>query len=317
MYKRTLNNKSSVQGEGYGLPNRRDAGLRQAGGGGGYVAAGVVPGTKNYNVGGAYQNYHPTLYHTANNQTLYPVVNQSMNHPSVYHAANQPNYTTYPTVRQPRRQVKEATAAVSAPTVPSSSGDLACILNRYFTEDIVQLDRLRGADGKLRPLVASVKRQSKPGNSGNCVKLLRPLERHTKQRTTALNSLFVSKTSSIRGEPLLLFAGKRPVYTLSDLQNMELVKGADRPTETVEPRQVEEKNVTGSKRPVDQVASGGGHNDSFDLSFDGKAMDRSDIFRMVDSFSIAPDEDDDEDPSPTGRQVPRNILPAEITNDSF
>lgn len=29
------------------------------------------------------------------------------------------------------------------------------------------------------------------------------------------------------------------------------------------------------------------YNDSFDLSFDGKAMDRSDVFRMVDSFSVA------------------------------
>lgn len=35
------------------------------------------------------------------------------------------------------------------------------------------------------------------------------------------------------------------------------------------------------------------YNDSFDLSFDGKAMDRSDIFRMVDSFSVAFSDNDD------------------------
>ena len=35
------------------------------------------------------------------------------------------------------------------------------------------------------------------------------------------------------------------------------------------------------------------YNESFDLSFDGKAMDRSDIFRMVDSFSVAFSDNDD------------------------
>lgn len=35
------------------------------------------------------------------------------------------------------------------------------------------------------------------------------------------------------------------------------------------------------------------YNDSFDLSFDGKAMDRSDVFRMVDSFSVAFSDNDD------------------------
>ncbi|CAL9737420.1 hypothetical protein MOSE0_L10858 [Monosporozyma servazzii] len=69
------------------------------------------------------------------------------------------------------------------------------------------------------------------------------------------------------------------------------------------------------------------NNDSFELSFDGKAMDRSDIFRMVDSFSIA--FDNDRDPNTTNPNVSinngnntnsksftlsKNILPDEITN---
>lgn len=51
-------------------------------------------------------------------------------------------------------------------------------------------------------------------------------------------------------------------------------------------------------------------NDSFDLSFDGKALDRSDILRMVDSFSVAFSDDEDQD------FVARSdILPAEMTNN--
>lgn len=54
-------------------------------------------------------------------------------------------------------------------------------------------------------------------------------------------------------------------------------------------------------------------NDSFELSFDGKAIDRSDIFRMVDSFSVAFDEDDEEDPR-VNRFNNKNILTDDIIN---
>ncbi|QHS75170.1 uncharacterized protein SPAR_M00150 [Saccharomyces paradoxus] len=60
-------------------------------------------------------------------------------------------------------------------------------------------------------------------------------------------------------------------------------------------------------------------NESFDLSFDGKAMDRSDIFRMVDSFSIAisdeDEEDDEEEDSFQQRSQNNRILPAEILSN--
>lgn len=57
---------------------------------------------------------------------------------------------------------------------------------------------------------------------------------------------------------------------------------------------------------------------SFELSFDGKAMDRSDIFRMVDSFSIAisdEDEEDEEEDSFQQRSANNRILPAEILSN--
>lgn len=41
------------------------------------------------------------------------------------------------------------------------------------------------------------------------------------------------------------------------------------------------------------------YNDSFDLSFDGKAMDRSDVFRMVDSFSVAFSDNDNDNGNDT------------------
>ncbi|KAH7590980.1 Uncharacterized protein AO441_000174 [Nakaseomyces glabratus] len=57
-------------------------------------------------------------------------------------------------------------------------------------------------------------------------------------------------------------------------------------------------------------------NDSFDLSFDGKALDRSDIFRMVDSFSIAfSDDEDNEESSFISRRNNNDILPADMTNN--
>lgn len=66
------------------------------------------------------------------------------------------------------------------------------------------------------------------------------------------------------------------------------------------------------------INAGTNANESFELSFDGKAMDRSDIFRMVDSFSIAiSDDDDDDDDEDSFQQRNRNsrILPAEILSN--
>ncbi|CDO93008.1 unnamed protein product [Kluyveromyces dobzhanskii CBS 2104] len=53
-------------------------------------------------------------------------------------------------------------------------------------------------------------------------------------------------------------------------------------------------------------------NDNSDLSFDGKAMDKNDVFRIVDSFSVAFD-DDEEDTDEQYAKQPRNILTREIT----
>lgn len=55
-----------------------------------------------------------------------------------------------------------------------------------------------------------------------------------------------------------------------------------------------------------KISSG---NESFELSFDGKALDRSDIFRMVDSFSVALEDDDDDE---FQHRHNNRILPAEI-----
>lgn len=56
-------------------------------------------------------------------------------------------------------------------------------------------------------------------------------------------------------------------------------------------------------------------NDSTDLSFDGKAMDKNDIFRIVDSFSVAFDDDDEdgdyEDDQYSNKM--KNVLPREVT----
>lgn len=55
-------------------------------------------------------------------------------------------------------------------------------------------------------------------------------------------------------------------------------------------------------------------NDSIELSFDGKAMNKNDIFRIVDSFSVAFDDDEyGEDGDDEYVKQPRNILTREVT----
>lgn len=53
-------------------------------------------------------------------------------------------------------------------------------------------------------------------------------------------------------------------------------------------------------------------NDSIDLSFDGKALNKNDILRIVDSFSVAFEDENDEDDEQYIKQ-PKNILPREVT----
>lgn len=57
-------------------------------------------------------------------------------------------------------------------------------------------------------------------------------------------------------------------------------------------------------------------NDSIDLSFDGKALDKSDILRIVDSFSVGFDDDDDDEGEPNIFST-TNILPREMTSGVF
>ncbi|CAI1613607.1 hypothetical protein SEUBUCD650_0M00270 [Saccharomyces eubayanus] len=85
-----------------------------------------------------------------------------------------------------------------------------------------------------------------------------------------------------------------------------------------------QSNIKSMKNPPNintkqrtSTTAGTNANESFELSFDGKAMDRSDIFRMVDSFSIAISDDDDDDDEDSFQQRNRNsrILPAEILSN--
>lgn len=91
----------------------------------------------------------------------------------------------------------------------------------------------------------------------------------------------------------------------------------------------QQKQLQGNSKPVKNLPNSNAKqragasvstnaNESFELSFDGKAMDRSDIFRMVDSFSIAisdEDEEDEEEDSFQQRSANNRILPAEILSN--
>ncbi|AGO11034.1 AaceriAFR449Wp [[Ashbya] aceris (nom. inval.)] len=66
---------------------------------------------------------------------------------------------------------------------------------------------------------------------------------------------------------------------------------------------------------VDYLLVPANANDSIDLSFDGKAINKSDFLRMMDSFSLALDEEDDNNEHYDFHS--RNILPRDITSGVY
>ncbi|CAI4047500.1 hypothetical protein SKDZ_13G0170 [Saccharomyces kudriavzevii ZP591] len=123
---------------------------------------------------------------------------------------------------------------------------------------------------------------------------LQPIQLSTDRKTRILKSL-----DELCGEHLVLLSKQQsqPQNNIKPVKNLP--------------------NINTKQRT--STSMGTTANESFELSFDGKAMDRSDIFRMVDSFSIAisdEDEDDDED-NFQQRNKSNRILPAEILSNGL
>lgn len=168
--------------------------------------------------------------------------------------------------------------------------------NRYFSSPI-DLHKLRRADGRLRPIINVASNGSKNNANHRTYKLAVPILTCNKSHQVVkieIENNHRQRSSAENDEASISKIGDVHPHIAQHLRSA--------------------KKPTALKRPL---LTGSSMNDSFDLSFDGKALDRSDIFRMVDSFTVA-QSDDELDESPEGDKISsRNVLPAEMTSSAF
>lgn len=179
-------------------------------------------------------------------------------------------------------------------------------VNRYFS-DPIDLNASRAEDGKLKPIINSASKGGKASPGNKTYKLSVPLLIHQDTHRALKNQIErICRSKYNASQPLCLFGDMSiRYYRLGDLQS-RFIEFLQKPRRSQPPL------------PVARSLNGmGALNDSFDLSFDGKALDRSDIFRMVDSFSVALSDEDGEDESSFVNSSGRNILPAEMTGTVF
>ncbi|AQZ14290.1 YML119W [Zygosaccharomyces parabailii] len=179
-------------------------------------------------------------------------------------------------------------------------------IGRYFS-DPIDLNASKAEDGKLKPIINTVSKIGKASPGNKTYKLSIPLLIRQDTHRALKNQIErVCRSKYNASQPLCLFGDMSiRYYRLGDLQSkfIEFLQKPRRPQPLL---------------PLGRSLNGAGAlNDSFDLSFDGKALDRSDIFRMVDSFSVALSDEDAEDESSFVNSSGRDILPAEMTGTVF
>lgn len=178
------------------------------------------------------------------------------------------------------------------------------IANRYFSP-AVDLQERKRTEGKLRPLIDVAYSGGKNTANYRNYRLSSPLMVSDKGFQVASQQIEnVYREDYRRAQPLCRLGDKSVSY--KTLQ--EMTAGL---TEYL--RNVKMPSVVAGR----QLPTGSSWNESFDLSFDGKAIDRSDIFRMVDSFSVAFSDEEPEEDTNRGDPPSKNVLPAEMTSPAF
>lgn len=179
------------------------------------------------------------------------------------------------------------------------------IANRYFSPP-VDLQKRKRAEGKLRPLIEVA--YSSGQNSANYknYKLFSPVMLGDKGYHVLSNEIEnVYRAEYCKTQPLCRFGDENITY--KSLQ--EMTAGLT--------EYLRDTKTPAAAGGLKTLPTGSSWNESFELSFDGKAIDRSDIFRIVDSFSVAlSDEDPDEEPN-LDDPPSTNVLPAEMTSPAF
>ncbi|QLQ81767.1 hypothetical protein HG537_0G00200 [Torulaspora globosa] len=179
------------------------------------------------------------------------------------------------------------------------------IANRYFSPS-VDLQKIKRVEGKLRPLIDVA--YSSGQNSANYknYKLFSPVMLGKKGYHVVSKEIEnVYREEYCKAQPLCRF-GNRDI-TYKSLQEMTAGLTEYLRDLTTPPAPLGGKTLT----------TGSSWNESFELSFDGKAIDRSDIFRIVDSFSVALSDDDPDEESNRDDLPSTNVLPAEMTSPAF
>ncbi|QLL34647.1 hypothetical protein HG536_0H00210 [Torulaspora globosa] len=179
------------------------------------------------------------------------------------------------------------------------------IANRYFSPP-VDLQKRKRAEGKLRPLIDVAYSSGQNSTNYRNYKLFSPVMLGDKRYHVVSKEIEnIYRREYCKAQPLYRFGDKDISY--NSLQ--EMTAGL---TEYL--RDIKTPAAAGGGRTL---ATGSSWNESFELSFDGKAIDRSDIFRIVDSFSVALSDDDPEEESNRDGLPSTNVLPAEMSSPAF
>lgn len=247
----------------------------------------------------------------AGNKRIRPRFNGSLQHPSS-DARNSGAHRGSTTRAQksnngkPRgikyREVYDASEIITN----SSSLEKDSFENRYFSQP-VDLDEIRTANGKLRPIINTISGNSNNNSNLRVYKLAVSLLASQRTYQVMKNEIAsVYRPQYFESQPLCLFGDKTANFSTLDEMNKKIRDYLQKPMKS--------QPTIQSGRPLIAAST---INDSFELSFDGKALDRSDIFRMVDSFSVAFSDEDDEDESSLIASPSNNVLPSEMTSSVF
>ncbi|EDO14407.1 hypothetical protein Kpol_237p3 [Vanderwaltozyma polyspora DSM 70294] len=190
------------------------------------------------------------------------------------------------------------------------------IKNRYFSS-ITNLNDFRGEDGKLKPLINTLPKNVQLNRKKN-YKLNKPVM----QEKTSYK-VVVELIDQVYNK---YYNKLQPYRSISD-DNIDLgsIENAiEKLCERLENSTATNKRTPNNVHDIAKISNSRTlltstiGNDSFELSFDGKALDRSDILRMVDSFSVAFSDDDDEnDNGEFIASLSNKFLPAEITSSAL
>lgn len=231
---------------------------------------------------------------------VFPIPQQQQNRNSL--AANRTSPTKNSKTTNGKPKIARCKEKKDASTVPSlnKAQKQKIMANRYFAPP-VDLHKCRKPDGKLKPIIDVPYNMAKNSANHRNYRLANPLMLcEDKFRVVAQEIEMIYREKYREAQPLCMSGDSD--HTYRSLQ--EMTAGLT-------------EYLRNAKMPAGRsLIAGPSWNESFELSFDGKAIDRSDIFRMVDSFSVALSDDEQED-SARENLPPRNVLPPEMTSSAF